>query len=538
MAYKSRMMKKDRRSTDKHRPVVLCILDGWGHRVDVDHNAVAQAKTPTWDRLMARYPHALLDASEHEVGLPEGQMGNSEVGHMNLGAGRVVLQDLPRIDDAIDRHVIPDLPAFRSFVDAMKTSGGTAHVMGLLSPGGVHAHQRHIASLARYLSNSGISVAIHALLDGRDTPPQSALDYLAAFEQDIAGLDNVRVATVTGRFYAMDRDQRWDRVSLAYAGIVTAAGETSVSALAAIRAGYDRDETDEFIRPTIVGDYAGMTDGDGILMANFRADRAREILTALLDPSFNDFERDRRIEFAGALGMVDYSEHLSGFLSTLFPAQELHATLGETVAAAGLRQLRIAETEKYAHVTFFLNGGEEKEFAGEERILVPSPKVATYDLQPEMSAPEVTDKLVDAIESGRFDLIVVNFANTDMVGHTGNLAAAIEAVEAVDGCLARIDRALADVGGAMIVTADHGNAELMRDAATGQPHTAHTMNLVPAILCGTGLETASLQNGRLADVAPTLLDLMGLETPSEMTGRNLVTYAGVPTGIDQLSAAE
>ncbi len=538
LAYNTRMNETHTDTAPRLRPVVLCILDGWGHREEKTDNAIAQAETPTWDRLVATCPHALLDASEHEVGLPSGQMGNSEVGHMNLGAGRIVLQDLPRIDGAIEAGTIPDIEAFRAFVAALKKSGGTAHLMGLLSPGGVHSHQRHIAALAHYLSDAGIPVRIHAFLDGRDTPPKSAVEFLMSFQNDLIGYDAVRFGVVSGRYYAMDRDKRWDRVSLAYRALVDGVGEAAGSADEAIHTAYERDETDEFVRPTIIDGYTGMVDGDGILMANFRADRAREILTALLDPAFDGFERDRTVAFAAALGMVDYSEQLNGFMTSLFPPQELHGTLGETVAGAGLRQLRIAETEKYAHVTFFLNGGEEREFEGEERILVPSPKVATYDLQPEMSAPEVTDKLVDAIESGRFDLIVVNYANTDMVGHTGDLEAAKRAVEAVDTCLGRLDQAVRAAGGALLVTADHGNAEMMLDRATHQPHTAHTMNLVPLVLSAPGMETVSLGDGRLADVAPTVLSLMGLGEPAEMTGRNLIGPSGESRGVRELSAAE
>ncbi|MGE5146634.1 MAG: 2,3-bisphosphoglycerate-independent phosphoglycerate mutase [Candidatus Eiseniibacteriota bacterium] len=509
--------------TSRPRPVVLCILDGWGHRTDPDHNAILDARTPTWDRFMATCPHALLDASELEVGLPSGQMGNSEVGHMNLGAGRVVLQELVRIDKAVADGSIAKTAALQDLIAKLKKSGGTAHVMGLLSPGGVHSHQDHIAALVKALASAGVPVRIHAFLDGRDTPPKSALEYLAAFEKSIAGAKGAQIATVGGRYYAMDRDKRWERVSLAYAALVDAKGERAATGRAAVDAGYAAGTSDEFVKPTVVGDYAGMTDGDGVLMANFRADRAREILTALLDPKFDGFARDRVVKFAGAAGLVEYSDKLNAFLATLFPPQRLTHVMGEVVADAGLKQLRIAETEKYAHVTFFFNGGEEGEFAGEERILVPSPKVATYDLKPEMSAFEVTDKLVAAIDSGKFDFVVVNYANTDMVGHTGDLAAAIKAVEAVDTCLGRLDTAVRKAGGVLLVTADHGNAEQMIDRQTGQPHTAHTLNLVPVVLVGAG--KVALSNGRLADVAPTLLEIMGLKRPAEMTGKVLIAPA-------------
>ena len=397
--------------------------------------------------------------------------------------------------------------------------------MGLMSPGGVHAHQTHITALARLLDKAGIPVAVHAILDGRDTPPSSAAGYLTMFLADIADFARVKVATVSGRYYTMDRDKRWDRTALAYATLVDALGERGADPVAAIEASYAAGKTDEFMLPTVCDGYAGMADGDGILMANFRADRAREILTALLDPDFDDFRRSRLVQFAAAAGMARYSEALDRFLETLFPPVRLRNVLGSIAADAGLRQLRIAETEKYAHVTFFLNGGEEREFPGEQRILVPSPKVATYDLQPEMSAPEVTDRLVEAIRDGGFDLIVANYANTDMVGHTGILAAAIKAVETVDTCLGRVAGAVKAAGGAMLITADHGNAEKMRDAGTDQPHTAHTMNLVPLILVNGPEDADRLADGRLADVAPTILAMMGLSQPPQMDGQSLLRRA-------------
>jgi 2,3-bisphosphoglycerate-independent phosphoglycerate mutase len=507
----------------KRRPVLLCVLDGWGERADTDFNAVALAKTPVFDRMEATCPKGHLDASEGHVGLPAGQMGNSEVGHMNLGAGRVVLQDLPRIDDAIARNTIPDLAVFKDFVAAMKKSGGTAHLMGLLSPGGVHSHQRHISALARMLDDAGVPCVVHAFLDGRDTPPSSAKQYMEDFLAETPG---VTVGTVAGRFYAMDRDKRWDRVEKAYDVIVSGAGEAAPDPVAAIEASYAADTTDEFVLPTAIAGYGGMQDGDGVLMANFRADRAREILTALVDPTFDGFDRGRTVRFADAIGMVEYSDALNRFLRPLFAAEKLEHVLGQVIADAGLRQLRIAETEKYAHVTFFFNGGAETVFPGEERILVPSPKVATYDLKPEMSAVEVTDRLVEAIQGGTFDFILVNYANTDMVGHTGDLKAAIKAVETVDTCLGRLEAAIGEAGGVMLITADHGNAEQMKDATTGQPHTAHTMNLVPLILAGERRDAMALESGRLADIAPTVLDLMDVDQPSEMTGHSLIVHAG------------
>jgi 2,3-bisphosphoglycerate-independent phosphoglycerate mutase len=519
------------------RPVVLCILDGWGESRNGDHNAIRLADTPVWDGFMRDCPHAVIDASELHVGLPEGQMGNSEVGHMNIGAGRVVMQDLPRIDAALAAGELARNPRLLRLVDKLKASAGTCHLLGLMSPGGVHSHQNHIAALARILDAAGVPVAVHAFLDGRDTPPSSARGFMASFLADMEGCTRLRVATVGGRYWGMDRDKRWDRVALAYDALVDGKGEQAADALGAIEAGYKRGETDEFIKPTVVGGYPGMADGDGLLVANFRADRVRQVLTALLDPAFDAFVRPRTVRFAAAAGLTEYSAALNPFLTTLFPPESRSHVLGELVAQAGLKQLRIAETEKYAHVTFFLNGGEETQYPGEERLLIPSPKVATYDLKPEMSAYEVTDKLVAAIDSGRFDFIVVNYANTDMVGHTGNLDAAIKAVEAVDRCLGRLRDAVARAGGALLVTADHGNAEMMEDPQTHEPHTAHTLNRVPVVLINAPAESAGLRDGRLADIAPTLLALLQLPQPKEMTGRSLMRPAtSARTGSEQRAA--
>jgi 2,3-bisphosphoglycerate-independent phosphoglycerate mutase len=508
--------------SSRPKPLMLCILDGWGERPNGADNAIDKARTPVWHALMRRWPHAHLNASEHYVGLPDGQMGNSEVGHTNIGAGRVVLQDLPRIDKALAEGRVASLPALQDFIAKLKKSRGTAHVMGLISPGGVHSHQHQIAALAAIVADAGVPVAVHAFLDGRDTPPQSAIGYLQQFQQDIAGHGQIRIATVSGRYYAMDRDKRWDRVAKAYAALTAAVGEHADDPVKAVDGAYARGETDEFVLPTVIGDYRGMTDGDGVFFANFRADRIREIATALLDPDFSGFERAKRVAFAAALGLVEYSTELNRFVATLFPPEDLRDTFGEIVADAGMTQLRIAETEKYAHVTFFFNGGRETVFPGEERILVPSPKVATYDLQPEMSAPEVTDKVVAAIRSGRFDVIVLNYANTDMVGHTGKLDAAMKAVETVDACLGRLTEAVETAGGTLVVTADHGNAEMMRDPATGGPYTAHTLNPVPFIIVNPPGAIGHVENGRLADVAPTLLDLLGLPKPAAMTGHSLI----------------
>ena len=512
--------------TESKTPVVLCILDGWGSREYGDDNAIHLATTPTWDRLIGTCPNTVLDASAEAVGLPDGQMGNSEVGHMNIGAGRVVLQDLPRIDAQISGDGLDALPAWTPFIDAVTLAGGTVHILGLLSPGGVHAHQDHIVALAAAAANAGRPVCIHAFLDGRDMPPKSAPACLRAVEAAIADLDDVRIATVCGRFFAMDRDQRWNRVERAYNLIVNAVGEAAHDAEEAVQAAHDAGVTDEFVEPLVFGGYTGMADGDALIMANFRADRAREILSAMIDPYFDGFTCPRAVTLSASLGMVTYSDALSAAVPALFPTERLDDVLGAVVADRGLKQLRIAETEKYAHVTFFLNGGRERVFEGEERILVPSPKVKTYDLQPEMAAPEVTDRLVDAIDGGMFDLIVANYANGDMVGHTGNLTAAIKAVETVDASLARLEAVVLEKGGTMLVTADHGNCEQMADHATGGNHTAHTINPVPLVLVGGPGRVESLSPGRLCDLAPTVLRLMGLEPPSAMTGRSLLSIKG------------
>jgi len=496
------------------RPVMLIILDGWGWRDDPADNAVLQADTPNFDRLWATCPHAFLKTSGNDVGLPEGQMGNSEVGHINIGAGRVILQDLERIAEAIDSGEIGEAPALIDFVERLRGTGGTCHLMGLVSPGGVHSHQDHAAALAKILADKQVPTVMHAFTDGRDTPPRAAADYVDTL---VAALPpEVPIATVCGRYFAMDRDKRWDRTAKAYTAMVDGQASHFPDARAAIADAYAHDIGDEFIRPAVIGDYGGMNDGDGVLCFNFRSDRVRQLLGALLDPDFSGFADRRVVRVAAALGMTEYGDELNELMAAIFPARTIPNGLGEVVSAAGRTQLRIAETEKYAHVTYFLNGGREEPYPGEDRILVHSPKVATYDLQPEMSAPEVTDKTVAAIGSGKYDLIVLNFANPDMVGHTGKLDAAIKAVEAVDHGLGRIADAIEKAGGALLVTADHGNCELIRDPRTGGPHTAHTTNPVPVLLLGGG--AAPLRDGRLADIAPTLLSLMGLPIPDEMTG--------------------
>jgi 2,3-bisphosphoglycerate-independent phosphoglycerate mutase len=510
------------------RPAVLCILDGWGFRPDPRDNAILDATTPNFDRMIATCPQGLIDASESFVGLPKGQMGNSEVGHMNLGAGRVAVPDMPRIDKAIEDGSLARNPHLKELIATLKKSGGACHLMGLASPGGVHAHEDHLIALANQIAAAGIKVWIHAFLDGRDMPPRSAYECLAKVESSLKKGLPIKFATVGGRYYAMDRDKRWERVSRAYEAMVDARGEAAKTPKDAVEKGYAAGLDDEFVLPTVIEGFKGMQDGDGLLMFNYRSDRARQILTALLDPMFDGFQRPRIVKFADAVGMVEYSAALNPFLKTLFPPEVIKMGLGETISRAGLKQLRIAETEKYAHVTFFFNGGEEKVFEGEDRILVPSPKVQTYDLKPEMSAPEVTDRLVEAIGSDRYDLIVVNYANSDMVGHTGILAAAVKAIEAVDKALGRLMDAVKKAGGVLLVTADHGNAEQMYDEETHQKHTQHTLNRVPALLFNAPAGVRSLGDGKLADVAPTMLALMGLKQPAEMTGRSLLSQASRP----------
>ena len=509
------------------RPIVLCILDGWGWREEREANALAQADIPVYRAMMDKGPWTWLATSGPAVGLPEGQMGNSEVGHMNIGSGRVLVQDLDRIGAACEDGSLARNPVFGDVIAKTRAAGGALHILGLLSPGGVHSHQDHIFALARAASEAGLTVWLHPFLDGRDVPPRSALPYLADLDKALAGVPNVRVATVSGRFFGMDRDQRWERVGPAYDAMVDAKGPRFAAPRAVVEDAYAKDVTDEFVEPAVIGDYAGMKDGDGVIMANFRADRARQIMTCLLDKTFDGFARGRVAHFAAAAGMSEYSKAIAALMPSLFPPQDVPDALGEVLSRAGLKQLRIAETEKYAHVTFFFNGGRETVFDGEDRILIPSPKVKTYDLKPEMSAVEVTDALVEAIDARRFDVIVVNYANADQVGHSGSLPAAIKAVEAVDACLDRLLDAVKRAGGVMLVTADHGNVEIMTDPVTGEPHTAHTTLDVPLILAnGEALGHAvTLRKGKLADLAPTILEMLGLPKPAEMTGVSLLAPA-------------
>ena len=500
------------------KPVVLTILDGWGLREETAYNAPALANTPTMDRLYASCPHATLITHGPDVGLPTGQMGNSEVGHTNIGAGRVVAMDLGQIDLSIETGAFFENAAILDFAKTVKAAGGTAHLVGLTSDGGVHSHSDHILAAARLLTGLGLSVAVHAITDGRDVPPTSARKQLAAFEAALP--EGARIVTVSGRYYAMDRDNRWERVEKAYRTMAEGAGARFAGAQDGIAASYDAQKTDEFVLPFVVGEYAGFQPGDGLFFINFRADRAREILAAIGDPAFDGFDRARPA-LSALLGMVEYSDSHNAYMTTAFPKREIVNTLGHWVALHGKAQFRLAETEKYPHVTFFLNGGQEVPEEHEDRFMPKSPKVATYDLQPEMSAPEVTERFVAAIRSGAYDLIVTNFANPDMVGHTGDLQAAIRACEAVDAGLGQVVQALEEVGGAMVVIADHGNCETMWDEENNGPHTAHTTNPVPVIVFGAPKGT-KVRSGILADVAPTLLDLMGLPRPAEMTGESLL----------------
>jgi 2,3-bisphosphoglycerate-independent phosphoglycerate mutase len=512
--------------TSTQGPSVLLILDGWGHRLDADHNAIALADTPVWDRLMSEASHTLIDTSGMKVGLPDGQMGNSEVGHMNLGAGRVVYQSLTRINKEISEGGFFHNPALTGAVDKALKSGGTLHLLGLLSDGGIHSHEDHIAAMIKLAADKGCrKLALHALLDGRDTPPRAAEPTLKRFTQLFNDLGFGAIASISGRFFGMDRDKRWDRVQAAWRAIVEGSAEYHDSdAVHALEAAYARGENDEFVKPTVLHAEGAkptrIEDGDVVVFMNFRADRARELSQAFVDASFTGFER-RQPQLAGFVMLTEYASNLKGDIA--YGPENLDNGLGEYLAKLGKRQLRIAETEKYAHVTFFFSCGREAEYPGETRILVPSPKVETYDLKPEMSAIEVTDKLVAAIQNREFDAIICNFANGDMVGHTGVLSAAIKAVETLDTCVGRILGALKQVNGNCLITADHGNVEQMMDETTGQPMTSHTNGPVPLVYVGQR-PAQLLPGGALSDVAPTLLALMNLPAPDEMTGHSLVRF--------------
>jgi 2,3-bisphosphoglycerate-independent phosphoglycerate mutase len=506
------------------KPHLLLILDGWGHREPAHDNAISNANCPNWRGLLARYPHTLIKTDGLAVGLPEGQMGNSEVGHMNLGAGRIVYQDLTRINLALENGQFEANPALNQACASVRRLGGTLHVFGLLSEGGVHSLEGHIFAMMKLAHARGVrQIAVHAFLDGRDTPPKSAAPSITKLEALATELGNVKIASVSGRYFAMDRDQRWDRVQLAFAAITDAESAHHAStATAALEAAYARGEGDEFVKPTVIGGGYKVQDGDAIVFMNFRSDRARELSQAFVEPTFSGFARARVPELSAFVSLTEYAKTLP-VTAVAFAPPSMSNTLPELIAGQNLTQLRIAETEKYAHVTFFFSGGVEAPYPGESRILVPSPKVATYDLQPEMSCAEVTEKLVAAIAAGSFDLIVCNIANPDMVGHTGIMAAAIKAVEAVDLALGQLESAILAAGGVMLVSADHGNLEEMWDSASNQPNTQHSMNLVPLVyVSGAAAGVALRPNGALQDVAPTLLKLMQIPQPPEMSGHSLI----------------
>lgn len=510
--------------TTAKKPLALIILDGWGYREDSNSNAIKAANTPVLDKLWAECPSTLISGSGMDVGLPRGQMGNSEVGHVNLGAGRVVYQDLTRIDKDIEDGTFDSNPALAGAVDKAMAAGKAVHIMGLLSPGGVHSHEDQMLAMVELAAKRGCKqVYLHAFLDGRDTPPRSAEASLARFSARFAELGCGRVASIVGRYFAMDRDNRWDRVQQAYELMTEAKGEfTFASAVEGLQAAYARNENDEFVKATVIqaaGEpVAAMNDGDSLVFMNFRADRAREITRAFVDPAFKGFERAKVPALADFVMLTEYAADIKATIA--YAPENLTNTMGEWLEKHGKTQLRISETEKYAHVTFFYSGGREDAYVGEERELIPSPKVATYDLQPEMSSAELTDKMVAAIKSGKFDVIICNFPNGDMVGHTGVFEAAVKACEAVDACIGRIVEALREVGGECLITADHGNAEKMMDDESGQPHTAHTSDPVPFIYVGR--KATAVSGGKLSDVAPTMLSLMGMPIPSEMTGKVLM----------------
>ena len=502
------------------KPVVLIILDGFGYRTEGNDNAILHAHKPNWDALVKKYPFTTINASEQHVGLPQDQFGNSEVGHLNIGAGRIVRQDISRIDYDIETGDFFRNPNLLAAVNQAKAGGKRLHLLGLLSDGGVHSHEQHLFALLRLAHENGLQdVIVHAFLDGRDTPPKSAETYLQRIRQQLEQTPGARIGSIAGRYFAMDRDKRWERVEPVYDMLTQGiAPFTAATPEAALAAAYARGENDEFVQPTLVGAAAPIADGDAVIFINFRADRARQMTQALTWPGFDGFQRKAWPQLGYFCSMSRYGEDYKNPVA--FPPQHFDNTLGEYLGKLGLKQLRIAETEKYPHVTYFLSGGEEQPFPGEDRILVPSPKVATYDLQPEMSAPEVTDKLVAAIESKQYAAIICNYANGDMVGHTGNFAAAKQAIEALDTCIGRVVAAAQANGAEVLITADHGNAEMMHDADNDQVHTQHTTNLVPCCYIGRPARIAT--TGALQDIAPTLLYMMGVEQPAEMTGHSLI----------------
>ncbi len=502
----------------------LIVLDGWGYREDSDANAILNANTPFWDKVWSEAPHTLIQTSGMAVGLPDGQMGNSEVGHMNLGAGRIVYQNFTRITKDIEDKTFSSNPTLIKAIDAAVSKGKAVHLLGLLSPGGVHSHEDHIKAAIEMAADRGAKhVYVHAFLDGRDTPPRSALPSLIAIDKQLKALKVGRIASMIGRYYAMDRDNRWDRVQAAYELLTQGKAEHQYNTVEqALDAAYARDENDEFVSATTVGGTdlnSQITDGDSVIFMNFRADRARELTRSFVDSDFEGFEQSYRPALSDFVMLTEYAADIE--TSCAYPPSALPNSLGEYMEKLNKTQLRIAETEKYAHVTFFFSGGREALFEGETRELIPSPDVATYDLKPEMSAPEVTDKLVDAIKSGKYDLIVCNYANGDMVGHTGKYDAAVKAAECLDSCLSRVAQALEETGSQCLVTADHGNAEQMTDPVSGQAHTAHTTLPVPLVYLGPKSLQLS-EGGKLSDIAPSLLELMQVDIPDEMTGTSLI----------------
>lgn len=508
-------------STPK-KPILLCILDGWGiGKEDPKTNAIFKANTPNYDQILANFPHSKIQTSGLDVGLPDGQIGNSEVGHITIGSGRVIYQDLPRINKAIEEKELEKNANLQALIKKCLSNNKPCHLLGLLSDGGVHSHQDHITYLAQILAKNNVKVKLHAFLDGRDVDQKSAIKFIEKFTKDNDKFPQIEISTISGRYYAMDRDNKWDRIKLAYDAIALANGIKKQNPITAIEESYQENITDEFIKPTIIGNYKGMEDGDALLVANFRADRIRQISHCLLDNNFKEFEC-KKINFSSSLAMTEYSEQLNKFYQILFPTIEIKNSLGEILQNKNLKQLRTAETEKYAHVTFFFSGGREQPFEGEDRILIKSPNVATYDLQPKMSAPEVGENLVKAINSNKYDFIVVNYANPDMVGHSGVFESAIKACEAIDIQLGELKKAILQNDGIMLITADHGNIENMV-TIKGQPHTAHTTNPVPLILIGNNVAKIKLKDGSLADIAPTILHLLNINQPSEMTGKNLIS---------------
>ncbi|WP_303906779.1 2,3-bisphosphoglycerate-independent phosphoglycerate mutase [Thiohalomonas denitrificans] len=517
---------------ERHRPLLLVVLDGWGYSEETDHNAIYSARTPVWDRLWSNCPHAFLRPSGAEVGLPSGQMGNSEVGHLNLGAGRVVYQEFTRVSRAIKTGSFYSNATLTEAVDVAIQGDKAIHIMGLLSPGGVHSHENHIHAMTRLAVERGAKrVYMHAFLDGRDTPPKSAAESVSKMEGVFETLGAGRFASVIGRYYAMDRDNRWPRIQAAYDAMTgSGADYRAASADEALAMAYERGETDEFVKPTIIAPEGEgpvkIEDGDVVVFMNYRSDRVRQITRPFIEADFDRFERKRHAKLGCFVSLTEYNADFD--IPVAFPPERMRNVLGEYIANFGLHQLRIAETEKYAHVTFFFNGGREEPFEFEDRLLVPSPQVSTYDEQPEMNAGELTDKLIEAVESSRYDVIICNYANPDMVGHTGNFEATVRAIEFLDGCLGRLAGAVEKVGAEMLITADHGNAEQMVGMGTGQPHTAHTGNVVPLIYCGP--RQLKLSKGILADVAPTMLELLSISPPTEMTGRSLIEPSGEEQG--------